>query len=41
VRSFRRQLQALDAGRPIDATALLKLTEGQTTTAGAYNKSWR
>jgi putative protease len=41
VRSFRRQLQALDAGRPIDASALLKLTEGQTTTAGAYNKSWR
>ena len=41
VRSFRRQLQALDAGRSIDATALLKLTEGQTTTAGAYNKSWR
>ena len=41
VRSFRRQLQALDAGRPIAASALLKLTEGQTTTAGAYNKSWR
>jgi putative protease len=41
VRSFRRQLRALQAGRPIDAAALLPLTEGQSTTAGAYAKGWR
>ncbi len=41
VRNFRRALDALAAGRPIPAGELRALTEGQRTTSGAYNKTWR
>jgi len=41
VRSFRRALMALEAGRPVDTAALANLTEGQSTTTGAYRKTWR
>ena len=41
VRSFRRALDAHAAGKPIPASELRGLTEGQQTTSGAYRKSWR
>lgn len=41
VGSFRRALDALDAGRPIDTADLAGLTEGGATTVGAYRKTWR
>jgi putative protease len=41
VRSFREALAALDAGRPIPASGLTPMTEGQNTTTGAYRKIWR
>ena len=41
VRSFRAAVDAHAAGRPIPASDLRKLTEGQQTTSGAYRKTWR
>jgi O2-independent ubiquinone biosynthesis protein UbiU len=41
VRSFRKATEAHAAGRPIPASDLRGLTEGQQTTAGAYRKTWR
>lgn len=41
VRSFRQALAALDAGLPIPAGGLAPMTEGQSTTTGAYRKTWR
>jgi len=41
VRSFRKAVDAHAAGRPIDASELVALTEGQKTTSGAYRKTWR
>ncbi len=41
VSSFRRAADAYAAGRPIPASDLQRLSEGQTTTAGAYRKTWR
>lgn len=41
VRFFRDALDAMDKGLPVDTTALLALTEGQSTTVGAYRKTWR
>ncbi|KAF0182600.1 MAG: putative protease [Alphaproteobacteria bacterium] len=41
VRAFREALEALDSGRPIVTSGLARMTEGQTTTSGAYRKSWR
>lgn len=41
VTSFRRVVDAQALGEPIPAGALQRLSEGQTTTAGAYRKTWR
>ncbi|WP_142847867.1 peptidase U32 family protein [Telmatospirillum sp. J64-1] len=41
VASFRRAVDAQAAGNPIPAGELRRLSEGQTTTAGAYRKTWR
>lgn len=41
VRSFRRAVDAHAAGRPIEAGELRRLTEGQSSTTGAYRKTWR
>ena len=41
VRGFRRALDAHAAGKPIPASELDALTEGQKTTSGAYRKTWR
>ncbi|WP_029005883.1 ubiquinone anaerobic biosynthesis protein UbiU [Azorhizobium doebereinerae] len=41
VRSFRQTIAALDAGVVAEAASLTALTEGQTTTVGAYRKTWR
>lgn len=41
VASFRRAVDAQAAGDPIPAGVLQHLSEGQTTTAGAYRKTWR
>ncbi len=41
VKSFRRALEDLEANRPIENAGLARMTEGQTTTVGAYNKVWR
>jgi putative protease len=41
VTSFRRAVGAQAAGTPIAAGELRSLSEGQTTTAGAYRKTWR
>ncbi|MBZ8133054.1 peptidase U32 family protein [Afifella sp. IM 167] len=41
VRSFREATEAQAKGLPIMANELKRLTEGQTTTAGAYAKTWR
>jgi len=41
VQSFRAALDALDEGRSIDTSALAQMAEGQTSTVGAYRKTWR
>ncbi len=41
VRSFRQALDALDAGAHIDTSVLAQMAEGQTSTVGAYRKTWR
>lgn len=41
VRYFRNALGDLEAGREITVAGLTKMTEGQTTTVGAYRKTWR
>ena len=41
VRNFRTRLAELDDGVPAPLDDLVALTEGQSTTAGAYRKSWR
>jgi O2-independent ubiquinone biosynthesis protein UbiU len=41
VKEFRRAVDALDAGRPIDASELMVLAEGLRGTSGAYHKTWR
>lgn len=41
VKSFRRATDAIAAGRPVPASELAYLTEGQTSTLGAYRKTWR
>jgi putative protease len=41
VKTFRHALIALDEGRPIPADELRGLSEGQSTTVGAYKKTWR
>lgn len=41
VRSFRQSLAALEGGRPAEAAGLTPMTEGQSTTVGAYRKTWR
>jgi Collagenase and related proteases len=41
VRYFRSALEDLEAGRELQAAALTQMTEGQTTTVGAYRKTWR
>ena len=41
VRSFRNILVALDEGRRPPDTGLAPMAEGQTSTVGAYRKSWR
>ena len=41
VASFRRAVDAQATGDPIPVSALKRLSEGQTTTAGAYRKTWR
>lgn len=41
VRNFRAAVEALEEGRPVPAGMLAQLTEGQSATAGAYNKIWR
>ncbi len=41
VRNFRNAVEALADGRPMPVGMLAGLTEGQTTTSGAYKKIWR
>ncbi|WP_319826569.1 ubiquinone anaerobic biosynthesis protein UbiU [Thalassovita sp.] len=41
VRAFRAAVEAQEAGRPLPASALARLTEGQAATTGAYAKTWR
>lgn len=41
VASFRRAVDAQARGQPIPTGELRRLSEGQTTTAGAYRKTWR
>ncbi len=41
VRHFRHALDALENGREADIASLTPFTEGQTTTLGAYRKTWR
>jgi len=41
VRSFRQTLAGLESDSAAPAGDLVALTEGQSTTAGAYRKSWR
>lgn len=41
VRGFREQLAALDAGKALPASRLAAMTEGQSSTVGAYRKTWR
>jgi len=41
VRGFREQLDALDAGENPPPDRLAALTEGQSSTLGAYRKNWR
>lgn len=41
VASFRRAVDAQASGNPVPEGELRRLSEGQTTTAGAYRKTWR
>jgi putative protease len=41
VKTFRHALTALEQGLPIPADELNGLSEGQSTTVGAYKKTWR
>lgn len=41
VRSLRRAVDDYAAGLPIDGNNLAHLSEGQSTTQGAYRKAWR
>ncbi len=41
VRSIRETLATLEAGQPMRAPGLASVTEGQSTTTGAYRKTWR
>lgn len=41
VRSFRRAVDAQAEGRPMPSGELRRLTEGQSSTTGAYQKTWR
>ncbi|MBK1624389.1 MULTISPECIES: ubiquinone anaerobic biosynthesis protein UbiU [Afifella] len=41
VHTFRKAVEAQAKGLPIMANELQRLTEGQTTTSGAYSKTWR
>src|SRR6266540_3246541 len=41
VRGFREQLDALEAGEKPPADRLAGFTEGQSSTLGAYRKTWR
>lgn len=41
VRNFRMAVDALAEGRKMPEGMLLRLSEGQATTAGAYKKTWR
>lgn len=41
VRNFRAAVDALEAGLPLPAGMLARLSEGQATTTGAYKKTWR
>jgi len=41
VSAFRRAVDAYAAGKPIPAGQLQAMSEGQSTTAGAYVKTWR
>jgi O2-independent ubiquinone biosynthesis protein UbiU len=41
VRNFRAAVEATAAGRPIPADTLTHLSEGQSSTLGAYKKTWR
>jgi len=41
VRNFRQTLAGLEDGHSAPAGDLVSLTEGQSTTAGAYRKTWR
>ena len=41
VGAFRKAIDDHVAGRPIASDMTMRLAEGQTTTAGAYKKTWR
>lgn len=41
VRTFRAATEAHARGEPIPVSALAALTEGQSSTSGAYQKTWR
>lgn len=41
VRTFRHALSALEQDRPVPVDELNSLSEGQSTTVGAYRKAWR
>ena len=42
VKSFRQAVDALASGQSVNLDALLApLTEGQKTTKGSYQKTWR
>ncbi len=41
VRAFRAVVEAVEAGRPLPASPLAFLSEGQAATTGAYAKTWR
>lgn len=41
VKAFRSAVDALGEGRSVDLGRLLALAEGQTSTEGAYVKTWR
>jgi O2-independent ubiquinone biosynthesis protein UbiU len=41
VRAFRRALDSIETGGPMDVEELRRLTEGQRDTTGSYKKTWR
>src|SRR5690606_27952968 len=41
VKAFRQAVDAMAEGHPIDLDRLLALAEGQSSTHGAYAKTWR